>query len=69
MTEPNNNTPIIKPEMVVPPSISNLSIARVRTGRFSITMHLVMSPGPPPTFHRKKAWLDVSDFARRWLPN
>jgi hypothetical protein len=42
MTEPNNNAPIIKPEIVAPPSVSNLSVAPVGTGMFSVTMQVVM---------------------------
>jgi hypothetical protein len=42
MTEPNNNTPIIKPEIVAPPSVSNLSVAQVGTGMFSVTMQVIM---------------------------
>lgn len=41
MTEPNN-TPIIKPEIVAPPSVSNLSVAQVGTGMFSVTMQVIM---------------------------
>ena len=41
MTEPNN-TPIIKPEIVAPPSVSNLSVAQVGMGMFSVTMQVVM---------------------------
>ena len=42
MTEPNNNVPIIKPEIVAPPSVSNLSVAQVGTGMFSVAMQVVM---------------------------
>ena len=42
MTEPNNNAPIIKPEIVAPPSVSNLSVAQVGTGMFSVTMQVIM---------------------------
>ena len=42
MTEPNNNAPIIRPEIVAPPSISNLSVAQVGTGMFSVTMQVIM---------------------------
>ena len=42
MTEPNYNAPIIKPEIVAPPSVSNLSVAQVGTGMFSVTMQVVM---------------------------
>jgi hypothetical protein len=42
MTEPNNNAPIIKPEIVAPPSVSNLSVAPVGTGMFSVTMQVIM---------------------------
>ena len=41
MTEPNN-TPIIKPEIVAPPSVSNLSVAQVGAGLFSVTMQVIM---------------------------
>ena len=41
MTEPNN-TLIIKPEIVAPPSVSNLSVAQVGTGMFSVTMQVIM---------------------------
>jgi hypothetical protein len=41
MTEPNN-TPIIKPEIVSPPSVSNLSVAQVGTGMFSVAMQVIM---------------------------
>jgi len=41
MTQPNN-TPIIKPEIVAPPSVSNLSVAQVGTGMFSVTMQVIM---------------------------
>ena len=42
MTEPNNIASIIKPEIVAPPSVSNLSVAQVGTGMFSVTMQLIM---------------------------
>jgi len=42
MTQTNNNTPIIKPEIVAPPSVSNLSVAQVGTGMFSVTMQVIM---------------------------
>ena len=42
MTEPNNITSIIKPEIVAPPSVSNLSVAPVGTGMFSVTMQVIM---------------------------
>ena len=41
MTQPNN-TPIIQPEIVAPPSVSNLSVAPVGTGMFSVTMQVIM---------------------------
>jgi hypothetical protein len=54
MTQTNNNTPIIKPEIVAPPSVSNLSVAQVGTGMFSVTMQVIMvvrfptdAPGAP----------------------
>ena len=42
MTEPNNNATIIKPEIIAPPSVSNLSVAQVGTGMFSVTMQVIM---------------------------
>ena len=42
MTQTNNNTPIIKPEIVAPPSVSNLSVVPVGTGMFSVTMQVIM---------------------------
>ena len=42
MTQPNNNMPIIRPEIVAPPSVSNLSVAPVGTGMFSVTMQVIM---------------------------
>ena len=42
MTEPNNITSIIKPEIVAPPSVSNLSVSPVGTGMFSVTMQVIM---------------------------
>ncbi|HET6597979.1 MAG TPA: hypothetical protein VFG81_20305 [Anaerolineales bacterium] len=41
MTVPND-TQMVTPEIVVPPSVSNLSIAQVGTGMFSVTMQVVM---------------------------
>lgn len=41
MFEPNN-TLIIKPEIVAPPDISNVSVAQVETGMFSTTMQDIM---------------------------
>jgi hypothetical protein len=41
MTEPNN-MPIIKPEIVAPPSVSNLSVAQVGTGMFSVAMQVIV---------------------------
>lgn len=41
MTEPNN-IQIIKPEIVAPPSVSNLSVAQVGTGMFSVAMQVIM---------------------------
>ena len=34
--------PIPKPEIVTPPSVSNLSVAQVGTGMFSVTMQVIM---------------------------
>ena len=42
MTEPNNITSIIRPEIVAPPSVSNLSVVPVGTGMFSVTMQVIM---------------------------
>src|SRR5689334_25418737 len=42
MTEPNNITSIVKPEIVAPPSVSNLSVAQVGTGMFSVAMQVIM---------------------------
>jgi len=41
MTEANN-MPIIKPEILAPPSVSNLSVAQVGTGMFSVSMQVIM---------------------------
>src|SRR5687767_3827226 len=41
MTE-SNNPAIIKPEIVAPPSVSNLSVAQVGTGMFSVSMQVIM---------------------------
>ena len=41
MTEPNT-MPILKPEIVAPPSVSNLSVAQVGTGMFSVAMQVIM---------------------------
>ena len=41
MTEPNKMS-IIKPEIVAPPSVSNLSVAQVGAGMFSVTMQVIM---------------------------
>jgi hypothetical protein len=42
MIEPSNNTPVIKPEIVAPPSVSNLSVTSAGTGMFSVTMQVIM---------------------------
>ena len=42
MTEPKNITSIIKPEIVAPPSVSNLAVVPVGTGMFSVTMQVIM---------------------------
>jgi hypothetical protein len=34
--------PIPKPEIVAPPSVSNLSVAQVGTGMFTVTMQVIM---------------------------
>jgi hypothetical protein len=41
MTEPNA-MPILKPEIIAPPSVSNLSVAQVGTGMFSVAMQVIM---------------------------
>ena len=41
MTEPTNIS-IFKPEIVAPPSVSNLSVAQVGTGMFSVAMQVIM---------------------------
>lgn len=41
MTEPKT-MPIIKPEIVAPPSVTNLSVAPVGTGMFSVSMQVIM---------------------------
>ena len=41
MTEPTN-LPMIKPEIVAPPSVSNLSVSQVGTGMFSVAMQVIM---------------------------
>ena len=51
MTEPTN-VPILKPEIVAPPSVSNLSVAQVGTGMFSVAMQVIMVvrfPNDTPT--------------------
>ncbi len=50
MTEPNNIASIVKPEIVAPPSVSNLSIAQVGTGMFSVTMQVIMVVRFPDDF-------------------
>ncbi len=34
--------PILKPEIVAPPSVSNLSVAQVGAGMFAVTMQVIM---------------------------
>ncbi len=34
--------PMVKPEIVAPPSVSNLSVAQVGTGMFAVTMQVIM---------------------------
>ena len=41
MTEPTN-MPILKPEIIAPPSVSNLSVAQVGPGMFSVAMQVIM---------------------------
>lgn len=58
MTDPNT-TPVIKPEIVSPPSLSNLSVSQVGAGMFSVTMQVIMvvrfpndsEPGVVPPNH------------------
>ncbi len=52
MTEPNTNIPILKPEIISPPSVSNLSVVQVGTGMFSVAMQVIMVvrfPNDTPT--------------------
>ena len=42
MAELNNNPSIPIPEIVAPPSVSNLAVAQVGTGMFSVTMQVIM---------------------------
>lgn len=41
MTQPNNSL-IIQPEIVTPPSVSNLLVDQIGTGMFSVTMQVIM---------------------------
>jgi len=59
MTEPNNITSIIKPEIVAPPSVSNLSIAQVGTGMIG-RAHQRMEPAS-----RANQTVSLSFTARR----
>ena len=50
MTQPNNSL-IIQPEIVTPPSVSNLLVDQIGTGMFSVTMQVIMVvrfPTDPP---------------------
>lgn len=42
MTQPNNNMQIIKPEIIAPPGVSNLSVAQVGAGMFSVSMQVIL---------------------------
>lgn len=42
MTETNNNMQMIRPEIIAPPGVSNLSVAQVGAGMFSVTMQVVL---------------------------
>lgn len=42
MTQPNNNMQMIRPEIIAPPSVSNLSVAQVGAGMFSVTMQVIL---------------------------
>ena len=41
MTEPTHMS-IIQPELIAPPSVSNLAVAQVGSGMFSVTMQVIM---------------------------
>ena len=63
MTEPNNITSIIKPEIVAPPSVSNLSVAPVGTGMFSVTMQVIMVVRFPTDIPAGSAMVITADHA------
>lgn len=42
MTETNKNMQMIRPEIIAPPGVSNLSVAQVGAGMFSVTMQVVL---------------------------
>ena len=51
MTEPTH-TPILKPEIVAPPGVSNLAVTQVGAGMFSVSMQVIMVvrfPADAPT--------------------
>ena len=64
MTEPNN-TPIIKPEIVAPPSVSNLSVAQVGTGMFSVAMQVIMVVRFPADVPAGSPVVITAEWARR----
>ena len=63
MIEPNNITSIIKPEIVAPPSVSNLSVAPVGTGMFSVTMQVIMVVRFPTEIPAGSAMVITADHA------
>ena len=70
MTEPNTMS-FIKPEIVAPPSVSNLSVAQVGTGMFSVAMQVIMvvrfpadgSAGLPVVINADSAVPQTSEIA------
>jgi hypothetical protein len=68
MTEPNNNTPILKPEIVAPPSVSNLSVSQVGTGMFSVTMQVIMVVRFPTDLPAGSPVVISTDHARVQAP-
>ena len=63
MTESNNITSIIKPEIVAPPSVSNLAVAQVGTGMFSVTMQVIMVVRFPTAIPAGSAMVINTDHA------
>ncbi len=63
MTEPSTDTPILKPEIVAPPSVSNLSVAPVGTGMFSVTMQVIMVVRFPTYFPASSPIVVNTDLA------